>query len=117
MNKFPLRCITAKNPRLLVATGPEGFEPPTTWLKARRSTELSYEPMLEYNVQRYNNAGKLYKYYPGTLRSAKEASPRLGEALIDHLKTDLIRFDLFIEFIDGLQVFIRYGAPGNVHAA
>jgi hypothetical protein len=27
-----------------VATGPEGFEPPTTWLKARRSTELSYEP-------------------------------------------------------------------------
>ena len=28
----------------IVATGPEGFEPPTTWLKARRSTELSYEP-------------------------------------------------------------------------
>ena len=27
-----------------MATGPEGFEPPTTWLKARRSTELSYEP-------------------------------------------------------------------------
>ncbi len=45
MNRFPLRCITAKNPRLLVAAGPEGFEPPTTWLKARRSTELSYEPM------------------------------------------------------------------------
>ena len=45
MNRFPLRCITAKNPRFLVATGPEGFEPPTTWLKARRSTELSYEPL------------------------------------------------------------------------
>jgi hypothetical protein len=44
MNRFPLRCITAKNPRFVVATGPEGFEPPTTWLKARRSTELSYEP-------------------------------------------------------------------------
>ena len=58
MNKFPLRCITAKNPRLLVATGPKGFEPLTTWLKARRSTELSYEPTLDYNVQRYNNAGK-----------------------------------------------------------
>lgn len=28
----------------IVATGPEGFEPPTTWLKARRSAELSYEP-------------------------------------------------------------------------
>ena len=27
-----------------MVTGPEGFEPPTTWLKARRSTELSYEP-------------------------------------------------------------------------
>ena len=66
MNKFPLRCITAKNPRLLVATGPEGFEPPTTWLKARRSTELSYEPTLCYtdqDVQHYNNVEKLYKYY------------------------------------------------------
>ena len=65
MNRFPLRCITAKNPRLLVATGPEGFEPPTTWLKARRSTELSYEPNLCYtdqDVQHYNNAQKLYKY-------------------------------------------------------
>jgi hypothetical protein len=30
-----------------VATGPEGFEPPTTWLKARRSTELSYEPNID----------------------------------------------------------------------
>ena len=29
-----------------MATGPEGFEPPTTWLKARRSTELSYEPKI-----------------------------------------------------------------------
>ena len=27
-----------------MATGPKGFEPLTTWLKARRSTELSYEP-------------------------------------------------------------------------
>ncbi len=116
MNKFPLRCITAKNPRLLVATGPEGFEPPTTWLKARRSTELSYEPTLEYNVQRYNNAGKLYKYYPGTIRSAKMDSPPLGKALIDHFKTNLISFDLFIEFIDRLQVFIRYSTPGIVHA-
>lgn len=25
-------------------TGSRGFEPPTTWLKARRSAELSYEP-------------------------------------------------------------------------
>ncbi len=33
-----------KPTKILVATGPEGFEPPTTWLKARRSTELSYEP-------------------------------------------------------------------------
>jgi hypothetical protein len=46
MNRFPFRYITAKNPRFLVATGPEGFEPPTTWLKARRSTELSYEPKI-----------------------------------------------------------------------
>jgi hypothetical protein len=100
-----------------VATGPEGFEPPTTWLKARRSTELSYEPTLEYNVQRYNNAGKLYKYYPGAIRSAKETSPTMGKALVYLIKTDLIRFDLFVEFVDSLQIFIGHGAPGNVHAA
>jgi hypothetical protein len=38
------RDLTVKNLTGTAAAGPEGFEPPATWLKARRSTELSYEP-------------------------------------------------------------------------
>lgn len=33
-----------KPPKNCVETGPKGFEPLTTWLKARRSAELSYGP-------------------------------------------------------------------------
>jgi hypothetical protein len=41
---FTFRRITNEKPIGYPITGPEGFEPPTTWLKARRSAELSYEP-------------------------------------------------------------------------
>jgi hypothetical protein len=76
MNRFPFRCITAKNPRFLVATGPEGFEPPTTWLKARRSTELSYEPtpiltkmysiitMPKNYIKIFSLLSQVYRQYP-----------------------------------------------------
>ena len=45
--------------------GPGGIEPPTTWLKARRSTGLSDEPtpILTKMYSDYNNAKKLYKHF------------------------------------------------------
>ncbi len=127
MNRFPLRCITAKNPRLLVATGPEGFEPPTTWLKARRSTELSDEPRACYtdqDVQHYNNAKKLYKGSPylckSTTTGRETRTPGLrgpGKFFIDLFQALFVGLDLRFEFLDRCEILRGYFAPRVVHPA
>ena len=65
-----------------MATGPEGFEPPTTWLKARRSTRLTTNPSVPA-TQHYYNEGKAYKFSetpfkdspPGPVRGIRKQGP------------------------------------------
>ena len=127
MNRFPLRCITAKNPRFLVATGPEGFEPPTTWLKARRSTELSYEPNLCYtdqDVQHYNNAKKLYKHSAYIRTSIVPDNGmlctglrHLGKFFIDIFQAQFVGLQLRFKVLDRREIIHGDNTPRVVYAA